>query len=117
MFKGLGNIGNLASAFGAMQQLPEKMKELTERMKSETLSVSSSCDRITMVVNGIGEVQQVNVAEGLTGQELEQTFLETSNRAGAAAKEMYGQAISDMMAEMNIEIPGMDGMLRSLTGN
>ena len=38
MFKGLGSIGNIASMMGAMQQIPEKLHELNERMKNETVS-------------------------------------------------------------------------------
>ena len=36
MFKGLGNLGNIASMVGALQQLPEKMQELTEDDLPET---------------------------------------------------------------------------------
>lgn len=45
MFKGLGNLGNIASMVGSLQELPEKMKELNERMKSETVSTALVAQR------------------------------------------------------------------------
>ena len=47
MFKGLGNLGNIASMVGALQQLPEKMQELNEQMKSERVSASSHAETST----------------------------------------------------------------------
>ena len=35
MFKGLGNLGNIASMVGAFQELPQKMQELNEKMQGE----------------------------------------------------------------------------------
>ncbi len=117
MFKGLGNLGNIASIMGSMQQLPDKMKELTDRMKSEMVTESSGCGHVTITMNGVGEVQNVDVAAGVDAAMLADAFKEASNAAGSAAKQMYAQAISDMVAEMNINVPGIDGMLNSLTGN
>ena len=45
MFKGLGNLGNIASMMGSLQSLPQKIEELNERMKSERVVGSSSCGK------------------------------------------------------------------------
>ena len=55
MFKGLGNLGNIASMVGALQQLPEKMQELNEQMKSERVSASSQCGNVHISMNGNSE--------------------------------------------------------------
>ncbi len=61
MFKGLGNLGNIASMVGSLQELPEKMKELNERMKSETVSASSGCGKVNVSMSGTGHVQSVTI--------------------------------------------------------
>ena len=116
MFKGLGNLGNIASMVGSLQQLPDKMKEVNERMKGETVTVSSGCGRVTVVMNGVGHVDAIQIADGLTGHELEQAVLEATNAAGAAAKQLYAEAINQMVTDLNINLPGVDGVLKSLTG-
>lgn len=117
MFKGLGNLGNLAGLMGSFQELPGKMQELNERMKTETVTATSGCSTVTVTMNGVGHVQSVKIDGDLTGEDLEQAVLEATNGAGAAAKQMYADAISHMASEMNINVPGIDGMLASLTGN
>ncbi|MEM8666472.1 MAG: YbaB/EbfC family nucleoid-associated protein [Planctomycetota bacterium] len=116
MFKGLGNLGNIASMVGSLQQLPQKMQELNERMKSETVSASSGCGTIQITMNGTGHVQSVKIDGDLTGEELEQAIQDATNAAGAAAKQLYAEAISQMVEEMDLQLPGIDNVLSSLTG-
>ncbi len=116
MFKGLGNLGNIASIVGSLQQLPEKMNELNERMKGESVTVSSGCGRVTVMMNGVGHVEEVKIGDGLSGHELEQSVLEATNAASAAAKQLYAEAINEMVNDMNLNLPGIDGVLKTLTG-
>ena len=117
MFKGLGNIGNIASMVGSLQQLPDKMKELNERMKTESVSASSGCGKVQVTMSGTGHVESVSIeGDELAGQELEQAILEATNAAGAAAKALYAEAISQMVSDMDLNLPGIDGVLSSLTG-
>lgn len=118
MFKGLGNIGNIASMVGAFQTLPDKMKELNAQMQDETVTASSPCGGVTVIMTCIGKLQSVNIAnQDLSGTELEQAILEACNAAGALAKQTYAQAISDMATEMDLNLPGMDGLINTLAGN
>lgn len=117
MFKGMGNLGNLAAMMGSLQKLPEKLKELNARMQQETVSATSGCSRVTVTMNGVGHVQSVQIAEGLQGEQLERAVLDATNAAGAAAKQMYADAIHEMAEEMNLNIPGLEGMLAHLTGS
>ena len=123
MFKGLGNLGNIASMMGAMQQVPDKLQQLNERMKNETVSRESVCGRVSVVMSGVGQVQTITIQQevdfdgGLGGDELSQAIIDATNSAGSAAKQMYADAIGEMAGEMDINIPGLDGMLAKLTGN
>ncbi len=116
MFKGLGNLGNLASMVGAMQQLPDKMGELNEQLKQETVSATSSCSRVVIVMNGVGHIESVQVSSEVTGADLEHAVKEATNAAGAAAKQLYAEAMAQMAEDMNLNVPGIEGMLSSLTG-
>lgn len=120
MFKGLGNIGNIASMMGSLQSLPQKLEDLNERMKSETVTASSGCGRVTVSMNGVGHVQSVQVDAELRGSEdsseMEEAIVDATNAAGAAAKQLFASGISHMTEEMDLNLPGMDSILSSLTG-
>ena len=116
MFKGLGNLGNIASMVGSLQELPEKMKELNERMKSETVSASSGCGKVNVSMSGTGHVQSVTIDDALSGSELEQAVQDATNAAGAAAKQLYAEAISHMVNQMDLTLPGLDSVITNLTG-
>ncbi len=117
MFKGLGNLGNIASMMAAFKDLPQKMQELNARMQDEHVRGDSSCGRVFVIVNCVGQVQSVNITQdGMSKAEIEQGVLEATNAAGAAAKQTYAEAIQAMVADMNLDIPGVDGLLTSLIG-
>lgn len=117
MFKGIGNLGNIASMVGAFQQLPEKLKKLNERMKQETVSATSSCSTVVVIMNGVGHVQSIKIEGEHEHDELEHAIVDATNAAGAAAKELYAGAVGEMAREMNLDLPGMDKMLSALTGS
>ncbi|SMP38340.1 hypothetical protein SAMN06265222_101113 [Neorhodopirellula lusitana] len=125
MFKGLGNLGNIASIIGKLQDLPDRMKELNEQMKSERVTANSSCGHVAITMNGVGEVQDVAVnpvALGAEGQQavshetLGQAIQDATNLAGAEAKQLYASAVSQMASDLDINLPGMEGLLSSFTG-
>lgn len=116
MFKGLGNIGNLATMMGSLQKLPEKLGELNERMKSETVSASSGCGSVNVSMSGTGHVQSVKISGDLRDHALEQAIQDATNAAGAAAKQLYAEAVSQLATELELNVPGVDGLLTSLTG-
>ena len=117
MFKGLGSLGNIASMMAAFKDLPDKMQDLNARMQDEHVSGASSCGRVTVVVNCVGKVQSVTILESsLPNGEIELAVIEATNAAGATAKQTYADAIRTMAAEMNLDLPGIDGLLTSFTG-
>ena len=116
MVKGLGNLGNIASLMAAFKDFPQKMEELNASMKEEHVTGTSSCGRVSVVVSCFGQVQSVKIEEGLSNAEIEQAVLEASNQAGTTAKLSYADAIRDMATDMNLDIPGIDGLLTSFLG-
>lgn len=128
MFKGLGSLGglgNIASIIGKLQDLPDHMQQLNERMKSERVTASSSCGHVTVTMNGIGEVQSVDIRSKVEGVDTEgalpserlgQAMMEATNLAGADAKQLYANAVSQLASDLDVNIPGMDGLLASITG-
>ncbi|WP_182864917.1 YbaB/EbfC family nucleoid-associated protein [Rhodopirellula sp. JC639] len=117
MFKGLGNLGNIASMMAAFKDLPQKMQELNARMQSEHVRGDSSCGRVFVIVNCVGQVQSVNITDdGISKGETEQAVVEAANAAGAVAKQTYAEAIREMVNDMNLDIPGVDGFLTSMMG-
>jgi DNA-binding protein YbaB len=116
MFKGLGNLGNIASMMGALQQLPEKMQALNEQMKSERVTASSPCGNVHISMNGVGHVEEVKIEGDLTGSDLEDAIRDATNAAGAAAKQLYAEAMSQMARDMDLNLPGIDNLLTNLTG-
>lgn len=125
MFKGLGNLGNIASMIGKLQDLPDHMRKLNDRMKSERVTASSDCGHVTVTMNGVGEVQSVDVSPAVFGEgsngavppaKLGQAIQEATNSAGADAKQLYANAVSKLASDLDVNIPGMDGILASITG-
>ena len=116
MFKGLGNLGNIASMVGALQQLPEKMQALNEQMKSERVTANSPCGNVHISMNGVGHVEEVKIEGDLTGSDLEDAIRDATNAAGAAAKQLYAEAMSQMARDMDLNLPGIDNLLTNLTG-
>lgn len=116
MFKSLGGLGNMASMLGVVQQLPEKIKALNDQMQNETVTAQSDCGKVTMAMSGTGVVRSVQIDPELSGAELESAVTSASNNTGAAAKARFAEAAGEMAKEMNIEVPGMENMIKNLAG-
>jgi nucleoid-associated protein EbfC len=110
------NFGNPLAMLGKLQELPEKLKQLNERMQQETVSATSGCGSVTVVMSGNGHVRSISIGDKLSGPELETAVMEATNAAGAAAKQLYAESISKLAGDMKLNVPGLDGILAGLTG-
>ena len=116
MFKALGGLGNMASMLGVVQQLPEKIKQLNDQMQRETVSATSDCGKVTMTMSCTGVVQNVQIDPELSGTDLESAVTSASNNTGSAAKSRFAEAAGQMAKDMNIEVPGVEDMIKNLAG-
>lgn len=118
MFKGLGNLGNIASMVGALQELPQKIQELNEKMGNETVTATSDCEAVTVVLTCTGKMASVTIEKEEVGKEdLQLAIADATNQAAAAAKQRFAEAIREMAEEMNLNVPGIEGLISSMTGN
>jgi DNA-binding protein YbaB len=117
MFKGLAG---MASVMGNLHQIPGKLEVVNEQMRQARVSGASECGHVTVVMNGLGEVQSVEIAavlvvDGDPGP-AHHPVRHATNQAGAAAKRLYGEAMQSMAREMNLNLPGIDSLLTKMTG-
>lgn len=118
MFKGLGNLGNIAALMASFKELPGKMEELNQRMKETFVTGTSDCGHVSVTCNCTGQVQKTEITvEGIPNEKLQQAFTDAANDAGKKAKAEYANAIKEMAAEMNLDIPGIDGFLTTMSGH
>ncbi len=122
MFKGLGDIGKYAGMLGKLKEVPEAMSRLNDRMKTERITEASPCGNVKVTMNGIGEVQDVSIDDSIlaagsgSGPAVAGAVQAATNKAGQSAKTLYAQSIADLAKEMDLDIPGVDGLLKSVSG-
>jgi hypothetical protein len=100
MFKSIGGLGNISSILSNMHNIGPRMKEVTVQMREQRIIATAGDGAVEVIINGIGEMQEIRVG----------------NIAGASAKREYAQAIQRVASEMNLNLPGLDALLGSLTG-
>ena len=122
MFKGLGDIGKYAGMLGKLKDVPDAMSRLNDRMKAERITEASPCGNVRVTMNGIGEVQDVTIDDAIlgsgagSGPAVAGAVQAATNAAGQSAKQLYARSIGDLAKEMDLDIPGIDGLLKSVSG-
>lgn len=117
MFKGLSGLGNLASMMGGLQQLPEKLKEVNDQLRGETIRTTAGDGAVVVEVNGLGEMQRIQLhSHAHDPQQLQPWIVEASNAAHSIAKQRFADAIHQVSVDLNLKIPGMENALTHLTG-
>jgi DNA-binding protein YbaB len=80
------------------------------------VSATSGCGKVNVTMNGTGHVSKVSISGDLSGHDLEVAIEEATNAAAAAAKQLYAESITQLVSDMNLNLPGMDRILSSFTG-
>lgn len=112
-----GGLGNMASLLASAQQIPGKMKQLTEQLKLEHVHATTGGGAVQVSLNGVGEMRSIEIDPAARENPLlEEWIVEAVNVASSEAKQRYAEAVSRMAKDMNINIPGLDGVLANLTG-
>jgi DNA-binding protein YbaB len=117
MFKAIGGLGNISAILNNLQHIGPTIKQVTDEMRGERITASAGNGAVEVTLNGIGEMQHVQILdESRQHEKLQAWIVEATNIAGASAKRQYADAISRAADDLNLKIPGLDAILGSLTG-
>lgn len=109
MFKGLGQLANLGGLMKQAQEMGEKMKELTETLKTKRVTGSAGAGLVEVDANGVGEILAVRIDPGLFAKQ-DREFLEdlipaAVNAAQDKAKALYAEEMNSLTGGLNL--PGL----------
>jgi len=117
MFKSIGGLGNISSILSNLHNIGPRMQQVAEEMRGQRITATAGDGAVEVIINGIGEMQEIRViTEAREHIHLEIWIIEATNLAGASAKQQYAQAIQRAAGELNLNLPGLDSILGSLTG-
>lgn len=117
MFKAIGGLGNISSILSNLHNIGPKMHEVVERMREERITASAGEGAVAVTINGLGEMLQLDISEDAREEpELNVWIIEAANTAGSTAKRRYADAVRQAADELNLNLPGLDAILASLTG-
>ena len=112
MFKGLGNLGNLAGLMKQAQEVGTRMKGLEAELKMRRHEGTSGGGMVKVEVNGSGEVVQLAIASELVANNeremLEDLIPAAVNQAMAAMREARAEAMRDIIPD--VDLPGLPNM-------
>ena len=116
MFKGLGNLANLAGMLKQAQQMGSRMQELNESLRGRRAEGTAGAGMVVVEVNGLGEVLscRINPSVAADRELIEDLIPAAVNAALARAKPLHAEAMKDLAAGM--DLPGLDEMLAKMTG-
>jgi DNA-binding YbaB/EbfC family protein len=109
MFKGLGQLANLGGLMKQAQEMGEKMKELTETLKTKRVTGSAGAGLVEVDANGVGEILAVRIDPDLFAKQ-DREFLEdlipaAVNAAQDKAKALYAEEMNSLTGGLNL--PGL----------
>ena len=117
MFKNFGGIGNMAALLASAQKVPERMQHLTAQLKHETVHATAGGGAVQVTLDGLGQMKSIEIDSASRDHiDLQVWIVEACNAASIEAKQRYAKAVREMASDMNINIPGLDGLLANLTG-
>ncbi|MBL8873864.1 MAG: hypothetical protein E6R05_02860 [Candidatus Moraniibacteriota bacterium] len=110
------NLTGLAKLLKNSASMGEKMKESKERLRRERVRGASSCQQVIVIMNGLGEVQQVTIEETLMVQgnspHVQGLVAVAIDQAVREARKLHIAAIQELTG--GIELPGMSELLKDL---
>lgn len=127
MFKAIGGLGNISAILSNLQHIGPTVQKVTEQMRAERITGSAGDGAVIVTLNGIGEMLEIHISpihispihispQGREDPQLQAWIVEATNVAGSLAKQKYAQAISQAAEDLNLKLPGIDSLLKSLTG-
>ncbi len=108
MFKGLGNLGNIAGMIKQAQEMGPKMAEAQEKLKQLSVTGTAGGGMITVHADGQGTVTKVEVDPVIVEKADFEMLLDllpaAINQASEKAKELHVQQMQDITGDL--PLPG-----------
>ncbi|MCA9264744.1 MAG: YbaB/EbfC family nucleoid-associated protein [Planctomycetales bacterium] len=114
LFKGLGNLGNLASMVREAQQMGGRVEAINEKMKTERVQGAAGGGLVTVEVNGLGDLLKVKLDPSLDREMIEDLIPAAVNQAVQKARERHAEQVQALTENMNLS--GVQDMLSGLLG-
>jgi DNA-binding YbaB/EbfC family protein len=116
VFKGLGNLANLASMLKNAQQMGGKLQQVGETLRTKRAEGTAGGGLVRVEVNGLGEVLSCTIDPSLAGdREMIEDLVPTAvNAAQIKAKAMHAEAMKSL-AE-GVDLPALNDVLSQLSG-
>ena len=119
MFKGLGNLGNIAGMIKQAQEMGPKMQEAQEKLKEMSVAGTAGGGMVTVHADGLGTVTKVEVdpmiVEKADFEMLMDLLPAAINQASQKAKELHVEHMQEITSDLPIP-GGMEDTLKNLLG-
>lgn len=113
MFKGLGNIANVAGLFKQAQEMGGKIGQLGEELKAQRVVGKAGGGLVEVLATGTGEVLAVRIDPSLMEKQdrelLEDLLPAAFNDARQKAQELHAQQLQQLTGGLNL--PGLGDIL------
>lgn len=102
---------------GNLQHIGPRVKEVGQEMRDRQITGTAGDGAVEVVINGLGQMQDVRISDTARhSDQLTNWMMEATNQAGAEAKRQYAVAIRQVADDLNLQLPGLESMLATLTG-
>ena len=119
MFKGLGNLGNLAGMIKQAQEMGPKMQAAQEKLKEQSVEGAAGGGMVKVHADGQGTVQRVQIDPTLAEKNDLEMILDllpaAINQASLKAKELQAQEMQSVTGDMALPDNLQDTLKNILT--
>lgn len=118
MFKGLGNLANIAGMLKQAQTMGARMKEMQERLQRERVHGQSGGGMVQVEFTGTGDIVGLKLAPELLAHndaEMMQDLIVAAVQDGLLkSRELNAREMADITGGMNL--PGLDDLMGKASG-
>ena len=119
MFKGLGNLGNIAGMLQQAKEMGPKMEQAQQRLKEKTVEGTACGGMVKVDADGQGTVTRVEIDPELAAKNDLEMILDllpaAINQASGKAKELYAEEMKSVTGDL--PLPGdLGDTLKNLLG-
>lgn len=112
MFK---ELSGFASLLKNAQTIGPRFQEVNSRLREKRVEGTAEGGLVHVEMNGVGELVRVTLAPSIVDASqtarLENLVTLAVNEASVKARQTYAAAMKELVAELNLPIPGIDKLL------